>query len=130
VFLAHHGYDEVHLAVSYGEIDYGLKLRASGLKVLWTPPSRCTIIRIKTRGLDHPKIKKGRPRCVGGVWGGALGKLVTDPSVLHWLLYFTLPFHCCQVPSNLGLALSEGVPPAIPAAGGGHLLSSAERTDR
>lgn len=36
-FVAQGGFDESGLAVSYGDIDYAFKLRACGLKVLWTP---------------------------------------------------------------------------------------------
>jgi len=44
VFLAHQGFDELNLAVAYSDLDYALKLRASGLKILWTRKSRCTIM--------------------------------------------------------------------------------------
>ena len=36
-FLAHGGFDETGLPVSYSDYDYALKLRSSGAKVLWTP---------------------------------------------------------------------------------------------
>ena len=34
--LAHRGFDEVGLPVLCGDTDYALKLRASGLRILWT----------------------------------------------------------------------------------------------
>jgi GT2 family glycosyltransferase len=102
VFLAHHGYDEVHLAVSYSDIDYGLKLRASGLKVLWTPAITLYHYESKTRGLDHLDPEKcARDAAERGVmearWGAAM---VTDPSVNPIWHMTTLPFRLLSVPSQ------------------------------
>jgi len=102
VFLAHHGYDEVHLAVSYSDIDYGLKLRASGLKVLWTPAITLYHYESKTRGLDHLDPEKcARDAAERGVmearWGAAM---VTDPSVNPIWHMATLPFRLLSVPSQ------------------------------
>ena len=102
VFLAHHGYDEVHLAVSYSDIDYGLKLRASGLKVLWTPAITLYHYESQTRGLDHLDPEKcARDAAERGVmearWGTAM---VTDPSVNPIWHMTTLPFRLLSVPSQ------------------------------
>jgi len=53
LFLAHGGFDEVSLPVAHSDIDYALKLRASGLKILWTPEISLYHYESKTRGFDH-----------------------------------------------------------------------------
>jgi GT2 family glycosyltransferase len=102
VFLAHHGFDEIHLAVSYSDIDYSLKLRASGLKVLWTPDITLYHHESKTRGLDHLDPEKGaRDAAERAVmerrWGAAM---VTDPSVNPIWHMATLPFRLLSAPSQ------------------------------
>jgi GT2 family glycosyltransferase len=114
LFLAHHGFDEARLAVSYGDIDYGLKLRASGLKVLWTPDITLYHHESKTRGLDHfDSEKRARDAVERAVmearWGATLR---TDPSINPiWnletfglsgqrLLRQTLPFRLLSAPSQ------------------------------
>ncbi len=52
-FLRAGGFDEVFLPVSYSDIDYALKLRAGGLKILWTPQIELYHYELKSRGLDH-----------------------------------------------------------------------------
>jgi GT2 family glycosyltransferase len=60
-FLAQHGFDEVSLAISYSDIDYTLKLRAPGLKILWTPEITLYHHESKSRGLDNLDPEKKRP---------------------------------------------------------------------
>jgi hypothetical protein len=105
VFLAQHGFDEVHLAVSYSDIDYGLKLRASGLKVLWAPDITLYHAESKTRGLDHLDPEKAaRDRAERSVmearWGAAM---LTDPSVNPVWHMATLPFRLLSAPSQFRL---------------------------
>jgi len=101
-FLAHHGFDELNLAVSYSDIDYALKLRASGLKILWTPEITLYHHESKTRGLDHldPE-KSARDAAERAVmearWGAAM---LADPSVNPVWHMATLPFSLLSAPSQ------------------------------
>jgi O-antigen biosynthesis protein len=102
VFLAHHGFDELNLAISYSDIDYALKLRASGLKILWTPEIALYHHESKTRGLDHldPE-KSARDAAERAVmetrWGAAM---LADPSVNPVWHMATLPFSLLSAPSQ------------------------------
>ncbi|UDL94265.1 glycosyltransferase [Lichenihabitans sp. PAMC28606] len=101
VFLAHQGFDDVTLPVGYSDLDYALKLRSSGLKVIWTPAISLYHHESKSRGLDHLQVDKAaRNQAERALmrrrWGGALDH---DPSV-HPLWYpATLPFHLISMPS-------------------------------
>ncbi len=102
-FLAHRGFDELSLAVSYSDIDYALKLRASGLRILWTPEITLYHHESKTRGLDHldPE-KSARDAAERAVmearWGAAM---LADPSVNPVWHMATLPFSLLSAPSQL-----------------------------
>jgi O-antigen biosynthesis protein len=102
VFLTHHGFDELNLAVSYNDIDYALKLRASGLKILWTPEITLYHHESKTRGLDHldPE-KSARDAAERTVmetrWGAAM---LADPSVNPVWHMAALPFSLLSAPSQ------------------------------
>jgi GT2 family glycosyltransferase len=102
VFVAHCGFDELNLAVSYSDIDYALKLRASGLKILWTPDITLYHDESKTRGLDHldPE-KSARDAAERAVmearWGAAM---LADPSVNPVWHMATLPFSLLSAPSQ------------------------------
>ncbi|HWX28281.1 MAG TPA: hypothetical protein VNZ53_12710 [Steroidobacteraceae bacterium] len=54
--LTQGGFDEAWLPVSYSDINYALKLRASGLKILWTPEFTAYHRESKSRGLDPWKL--------------------------------------------------------------------------
>jgi tetratricopeptide (TPR) repeat protein/GT2 family glycosyltransferase len=102
VFLAHRGFDELNLAVSYSDIDYALKLRASGLKILWTPEITLYHHESKTRGLDHLDPEKSardaaERAVMQGRWGGAM---LADPSVNPVWHMATLPFSLLSAPSQ------------------------------
>ena len=102
VFIAHRGFDELNLAVSYNDMDYALKLRASGLKIYWTPDITLYHHESKTRGLDHldPE-KSARDAAERAVmearWGQAM---LADPSVNPVWHMATLPFHLLSAPSQ------------------------------
>jgi GT2 family glycosyltransferase len=101
-FLAHRGFDEVGLPVTYSDIDYALKLRASGLKVLWTPDITLYHFASKTRGLDYLDLEK-RARAAAertvmeARWGPAT---LADPSVSPVWHMATLPFRLLSAPSQ------------------------------
>jgi tetratricopeptide (TPR) repeat protein/GT2 family glycosyltransferase len=102
VFLAHRGFDEINLAVSYSDIDYALKLRASGLKVLWTPEITLYHHESRTRGLDHLDPEKSardtaERTVMEARWGAAM---LADPSVNPAWHMATLPFSLLSAPSQ------------------------------
>jgi GT2 family glycosyltransferase len=102
VFLAHRGFDELNLAVSYSDIDYALKLRASGLKILWTPDITLYHHESKTRGLDHLDPEKSardaaEHAAMEARWGAAM---LADPSVNPVWHMATLPFSLLSAPSQ------------------------------
>jgi len=102
VFLAHQGFDEIGLPVACSDTDYALKLRASGLKILWTPEIALYHHESKTRGLDHldPE-KRARSAAERAVletrWGTALD---ADPSLNPLWHKATLPFRLISAPSQ------------------------------
>ena len=46
------GFDEEHLAIAYNDVDYCLKVRAAGLRVVWTPHAELLHHESATRGSD------------------------------------------------------------------------------
>ena len=102
VFLAHRGFDEVGLPVACSDTDYALKLRASGLKILWTPEITLYHHESKTRGLDRldPE-KRARSAAERAVlearWGAALD---VEPSLNPLWHNATLPFRLVSAPSQ------------------------------
>jgi GT2 family glycosyltransferase len=102
VFLAHRGFDEVGLPVACSDTDYALKLRASGLKILWTPEITLYHHESKTRGLDHLDPEKRARGAAERVvletrWGTALD---ADPSLNPLWHRATLPFRLVSAPSQ------------------------------
>jgi hypothetical protein len=105
VFEAHGGFDDTELAVSYGDVDYALKLRRSGLTILWAPQIALYHFESKTRGLDHldPE-KRARDAAERAVmrerWGAVLD---SDPSLNPAWLMASLPFRLLAPPSQVRL---------------------------
>jgi GT2 family glycosyltransferase len=105
LFLAHGGFDETHLPVSYSDIDFALKLCAAGLKILWTPEITAYHHESKSRGLDHldPE-KRARNTAERSVmeqrWGAAIE---VDPGVNPVWHMATLPFRLLSAPSHARL---------------------------
>jgi O-antigen biosynthesis protein len=102
VFLAHQGFDEVGLPVACSDSDYALKLRASGLKILWTPEITLYHLESKTRGLDHLDPEKRARSAAERVvletrWGVALD---ADPSLNPLWHKATPPFRLVSAPSQ------------------------------
>jgi GT2 family glycosyltransferase/tetratricopeptide (TPR) repeat protein len=105
LFLAQGGFDEKGLRVSYSDIDYSLKLRAAGLKVLWTPEITAYHHESKSRGLDHLDPEKSaraaaEHRVLEERWGAAIN---ADPSVNPVWHMATLPFRLLSAPSQARL---------------------------
>ncbi len=87
VFAASEGFDEIGLPVGHSDIDFALKLRARGLKILWTPSITLRHYELKTRGLDHLDPEKrarnaAERKVIEQRWGAAMA---VDPGVNpHW----------------------------------------------
>jgi len=105
MFLAHGGFDEINLPVAYSDIDYALKLRRAGLKILWTPQITLNHFESKTRGFDHiDPAKRARNSVERAVmerrWGAALD---TEPGLNPLWHMATLPFRLLAPPSQARL---------------------------
>jgi len=87
VFEESEGFDEIGLPVAHSDIDFALKLRVRGLKILWTPSITLRHYESKTRGLDHLDPEKwardvAEQKLLKQRWGAALE---VDPGVNpHW----------------------------------------------
>jgi hypothetical protein len=94
------GFDETALPVAYADIDFALKVRARGLKVLWTPSIGLRHYESKSRGLDHLDPEKrarneAERRVMEERWGAALQ---VDPGVNPIWHPATLPFRLISSP--------------------------------
>ncbi len=101
-FLALEGFDEVGLPVSYSDVDYCMKVRAGGQRVLWTPHLTLIHHETKTRGLDHTDpLRQARNdaerRVLEARWAGWLD---SDPGVNPAWHDATLPFRLMSWPST------------------------------
>jgi GT2 family glycosyltransferase/tetratricopeptide (TPR) repeat protein len=100
-FEAVGGFDEVHFPISHNDVDYALRLRALGLRILWTPQITLTHYESKTRGLDHlDPAKAARAvveyQSIKEIWPEALQ---VDPSINPFWLPAIQPFRLLRFPS-------------------------------
>ena len=100
-FLDLGGFDEAELPIAFSDIDYALRLRASGSIVLWTPNITLYHSESKTRGLDQADTAKqarsaAERRIMQQRWGAAL---TTDPSIHPLWLDATMPFRLISAAS-------------------------------
>ena len=123
LFLQHGPFDEFGLPVNYSDIDYSLKLRSAGLKVLWTPLITAYHHEGKSRGLDHLDPEKharqwAEQAVLRARWGRALD---TDPSLNPLWHQATLPYRLLAMPSEARLwhhiRLCASPNPWLPDAG-------------
>jgi GT2 family glycosyltransferase/tetratricopeptide (TPR) repeat protein len=99
------GFDEAALPVAYSDIDLCLKLRARGLKILWTPRITLRHFESKSRGLDHLDPEgtaryAAERRHMAERWGRAMQ---ADPSLNPVWHQATLPFRLLSMPSETRL---------------------------
>ena len=92
---------EAGLAVSYNDIDFCLKLRTLGLKVLWTPDISLMHYESKTRGMDHTDPARAARNSAERAlfeqrWAGWLD---SDPGVNPAWYDAILPFRLLSAPS-------------------------------
>jgi GT2 family glycosyltransferase len=124
-FVAAGGLDEAALPVAYSDIDLCLKLRARGLKILWTPHITLRHFESKSRGFDHLDPEgaaryAAERRHMVERWGAAMQ---SDPSLNPLWHQATLPFRLLSMPSEARLwrhiRLCGAANPWLPDSGGG-----------
>ena len=101
-FLAVGGFDASALPVAYSDIDYALKLRSKGLRILWTPHISLAHKEGASRGLDHLDPARAARNAMEldtmqRRWGPALR---VDPGVNPHYYPATLPFHLIAAPTR------------------------------
>lgn len=62
LFLSLHGFDEKDLRVAFNDVDYCLRVRQSGHKVVWTPHAALYHYESYSRGKNSSKLKAKRTR--------------------------------------------------------------------
>jgi GT2 family glycosyltransferase/tetratricopeptide (TPR) repeat protein len=124
-FVAAGGLDEAALPVAYSDIDLCLKLRARGLKILWTPHITLRHFESKSRGFDHLDPEgaaryAAERRHMVERWGAAMQ---SDPSLNPLWHQATLPFRLLSMPSEARLwrhiRLCGAANPWLPDSGDG-----------
>jgi len=124
-FAAVGGFDEAALPVAYSDIDLCLKLRARGLKILWTPRITLRHFESKSRRLDHLDPESAaryaaERRHIAERWGSAMQ---SDPSLNPLWHQATLPFRLLSMPSEARLwrhiRLCASPNPWLPDSGDG-----------
>jgi len=105
LFDAVGGFDEERLAISYSDVDYGLKVRSQGLTVVWTPHITAVHYESKTRGLDRLDAAKAERndrerRHLEARWPGVFE---VEPSLNPFWLQETIPFRLLRVPTEARL---------------------------
>jgi GT2 family glycosyltransferase len=97
VYLEEGGLDEINLAVSYNDVDFCLRLKARGLKVIFTPFAELDHLESVTRGRDDSAANIDRARreaaFMARKWGAALGHdPAYNPNLTHAAEDFSLAF--------------------------------------
>lgn len=100
-FEAVGGFDETHLPVSYSDIDFALKQRARGRRIVWTPMVSLYHYESKTRGLDHLDSAKtarnaAERRVIEERWPGVMR---IEPSLNPFWHQASLPHRLLSFPS-------------------------------
>ena len=92
-YLAVGGMDELRFPVNFNDVDYCLKLRAAGKRVVLTPHARLIHHESASRGTDHAPDRAGRfdreLRTLRARWGDTL---VNDPYYNPMLSLDAVPF--------------------------------------
>lgn len=88
------GFDEDQLMVDYGDIDVALRLRAQGLRILWSPHIHLTHHESRSRGYaffrpERQALWDAEHKAMRRRWGRQLAR---DPSVHPVFLDATRPF--------------------------------------
>lgn len=113
------GFDAVNFPVNYNDVDYCLKLRARGLRVVQTPHARLLHRESATRGLDARRDRLARlereMRALRAIWGDALAD---DPCYSPLLSLDNLPYTGLAWPPRAAAPrLNLSPPPRLPPPG-------------
>jgi len=54
------GFDEINLAVAFNDVDFCLRLRERGLRIVWTPHAELYHHESGSRGFEDTKVKRSR----------------------------------------------------------------------
>jgi len=120
LFEAAGGLDVVNFSVNFNDVDYCLKLRAQGLRVVQTPHARLLHRESASRGRDEAPDKSKRMqrelRNLRAAWGEAL---VADPSYSPLLSLDPTPWSALawpprpRAPRQPGFPAKRAVPPGF-----------------
>jgi GT2 family glycosyltransferase len=98
-YLAAGGLDEIGFPVNFNDVDYCLKLRSLGKRIVWTPQARLYHYESATRGVDRVGDKAARfereLRNLRNKWGEAL---IDDPYYHPALSLDPVPFSALAWP--------------------------------
>ena len=98
-YLAVGGMDEVRLPINFNDVDYCLKLRASGKRIIWTPYARLIHVESASRGgearTDRARLYERELRLLRLRWGNAL---IDDPYYSPVLSLDPIPFSALASP--------------------------------
>jgi GT2 family glycosyltransferase len=100
-YLAVGGMDEMHFPVSFNDVDYCLKLRELGKRIVFTPHATLTHLESASRGRDHLHDRAARfdreLRMLRMRWGDVL---MQDPYYSPMLSLDGLPFSALAWPAR------------------------------
>ncbi|HLN11047.1 MAG TPA: glycosyltransferase family 2 protein [Xanthobacteraceae bacterium] len=106
------GMDEVRFPVNFNDVDYCLKLRARGQRIVFTPHARLLHLESASRGTDHQADRKARfqreLQNLRAKWGGVLA---ADPYYSPLLSLDPIPFSALAWPVR-DMAARANAPPA------------------
>ncbi|MGH8654733.1 MAG: glycosyltransferase family 2 protein, partial [Gammaproteobacteria bacterium] len=97
------GLDEQHLPVAFSDVDYCLRVRAAGYRVLWTPYAELYHYELGSRGTDDTPEKEARAKKEVGYMRSRWGHVMShdpfyNPNLSHARPDFSLS-HAPIVPT-------------------------------
>jgi GT2 family glycosyltransferase len=111
LFDAEGGFDALNFPVNFNDVDYCLKLRAKGFRVVQTPHAKLTHRESASRGKDHAPDRALRTqrelRNLRAAWGDAL---VADPSYSPLLSLDPIPYSALAWPPRPAAPRQPGFP--------------------
>jgi len=114
------GMDEIRLAVSFNDVDYCLRLREAGKRIIFTPHARLTHLESASRGHDSRRDRSARFGRELGVLRSRWGQhLIDDPYYNPTLSLDAVPFSALAWPPRSvkprgnGPVVSKDLPPGF-----------------
>jgi GT2 family glycosyltransferase len=118
-YLAVGGMDEIRFPINFNDVDYCLKLRAAGKRIVWTPHARLIHAESASRGSD---VKRERTRLFERElaslrirWGESL---IDDPFYSPVLSLDPVPFSALAWPARNMKPRAQRMPKAVDVAPG------------